>query len=278
MNIEEDVTCMHCNGIYKDPVYLNCCENVICKVHIDAALTSVKQTSEKAGCPLCNSEIRNQKFQIIKPLKKLIEKRELHKLKILEDPKFEDTLQSLKDKIKCMKMVENDPDAIIRENISEIKRQVYLDRGKLKKKIDELSEIIKKLDSFEIEFKEDSKTKVKEIFNKNFKKSLNDQLEEYEKTLNSLAKTNEEREKNRLLIEDVLKILELKMKKLKNQLFSNKTIEYASIPKNIEHFLFGKSLVVNENLKNKEYDEELIKLSNKNLVSNTVSISILIVT
>jgi WD40 repeat protein len=253
MNIEEDITCSCCHAIYKDPVILNCCGNVICKEHIDAVLASLKQTSEKAVCPLCDSEVPSQTFQIIKPLKILIEKRELHKLKI--DPKFETTLKNLKDKIKLMEKFENDPDNVIYESISELKRQVDLDREQLKEEIDkQANEIIKKLESLEIEFKRESKTKVnlKEVFDDDFKKSLNNQLREYEKTLNSIAKTNEERENKRLEIEESLEILESKLNEFEKRLFSNKTIKYEPFTKNIDD-MFGKLVVNDVNSEKKEY-------------------------
>ena len=159
MNVEEDVTCTYCKNIYNDPVFLNCCGNNICKQHIDSILAK-KETIEEPACPLCNTEIQNQTFHINRPLKNLIEKRELHNLKL--DPKFENTLINFKDKIENMEKLEKDPDSIIYESISELKRQVDLDREQLKEKIDQQAdEIIKTLESLEIEFKQESKAKVK---------------------------------------------------------------------------------------------------------------------
>jgi hypothetical protein len=236
MNIEEDITCSWCKSIFNDPVFLSCCGSNICKQHIDLILAK-KETIEEPACPLCNMEIQNQTFQINRALKSLIEKRELHNLKL--DPQFENTLKSLKDKIKIMEKVENDPDNVIYESISELKRQVDVDREELKEKIDKHSdEIIKKLESLEIEFKIDSKTKVKEVFDDDFKKRLNSQLLEYEKALNSLAKTKEQREKQRLEVEETLKILQLKLYQLESGLFSNKIINYQPLSKSIED-LFG---------------------------------------
>ena len=237
MNIEEDITCSWCKSIFNDPVFLSCCGSNICKQHIDSILAN-KETIEEPACPICNTEIQNQTFQINRPLRNLIEKRELHNLKL--DPKFEKTLKSLNDKIENMKRVEIDSDSIIYESISELKRQVDLEREQLKEKIDkQADEIIIKLESLEIEFKIDSKTKVKEVFDDDFKKRLNSQLLGYENTLNSLAKSNEEREKKRLEVEKTLKILQLKLFQLESELFSNKIINYEPFAKNSED-LFGK--------------------------------------
>ena len=139
--------------------------------------------------------------------------------------------------------VENDPNSIIYESISELKRQVDLDREQLKQNIDkQADEIIKKLESFEIEFKRESKTRVKEVFDDDFKKSLSNQLLEYEKSLISIAKTNRERESKRLEIEETLKILQSKLNQLGTALFSNKIIKYESFTKNIDN-VFGKLAV-----------------------------------
>ena len=237
MNIKEDITCSCCKRIFNDPVFLSCCGSNICQQHIDSIFAN-KETIEEPVCPLCNTEIQNQTFQINRALKCLIEKRELHHLKL--NPKFETTLTILKEKIKSMEQVENDPHNLIYESISELKRQVDLDREELKEKIDkQAAEIIQTLESFEIEFKNNTKTKVKEVFDDDFKRSLNNQLQEYEKTLNSIAKTREEREIKRLEVEETLKCLQLKLYQLESGLFSNKIINYQPFSKNADD-VFGK--------------------------------------
>ena len=134
-----------CSSLTGDPVFFNCCASTIYKDHIDSILSSI-DTSEKAICPFCNAEIQSQTFQKIKSLKSPNEKLE---------PKFEITLNNFKDKINYMEKIRNDPDIIIYEKISEFKRQVDLDKEKLKEKIDELSgEIIQKQESLEIRCKQ----------------------------------------------------------------------------------------------------------------------------
>ena len=85
MNIKEDISCKFCKEIYTDPTILLCCFENICKEHIDDILTKQSRANIFA-CPLCNTETQDQNFPINKPLKNLIEKREIHKLKI--DPKY----------------------------------------------------------------------------------------------------------------------------------------------------------------------------------------------
>ena len=141
----------------------------------------------------------------------------------------------------------------------------------MKQKIDKLAdEIIKKLESLEIEFIRESKTRVKEVFDDNFKKSLNNQFEEYEKTLNSIAKTNEEREKKRLDIEETLKILELKQTQFKTKLFSNKSIKYEPFSKNKED-IFGKLDVSDANWQAIECEVLIATINKRNSKINTVS-------
>ena len=142
-----------------------------------------------------------------------------------------------------MNKVENDPDSIIYESISKLKRQVDIDREELKEKIDKMAdEIIQTLESLEIEFKQESKTRVKGIFDDDFKTNLNNQLIEYEKNLNSIAKTNEEREKKRLEVEETLKSLQFKLCQLETALFSDKIINYDPFSKD-SNGVFGELIV-----------------------------------
>ena len=268
MNIEQDMTCNFCNKIYNEPVFLHCCGNNLCQKDINTIITSI-DTSKKAACPFCNTEFENKTFIINRLLKSQIDKRELHNLKL--DPQFENTLNNLKDKMNYLEKAEKDPDSIICESISELKRQVDLDREQLKEKIDkQANEIIKKLESFEIEFKIESKTRVKSVFDDDFKKSLSNQLQEYEKTLNSIAKTNEERENKRLDIEETLKILELKQTQFKTKLFSNKSIKYEPFSKNTGD-LFGILDVSDANWQAIECDVMIATINKRNSKINTVS-------
>jgi hypothetical protein len=100
---------------------------------------------------------------------------------------------------------------------------------------------------------------------------LNNQLQEYEKTLNSIAKTNEERENKRLDIEETLKILELKQTQFKTKLFSNKSIKYEPFSKNTGD-LFGKLDVSDANLQAIEYEILIATINKRNSKINTVSI------
>jgi len=232
MNIKEDFTCKHCNETFVDPVFLNCCGENICKKHIDE--------SSAFECPLCQSNIQNQKIQINKVLKNLME-REILNLKI--DPKYETIIKTLNDKIKQIEILHNDPENFIYNKFNELKRLVDLDRENAKVEIDkEADEIIQKLDSYEKEFKRECKSVVNleyyGILIYNMRVDLND----YEKFFKSLKSTDDERENKSEEIEEMIIVLESEIKEFENKLMKNKTIEYDPMQTKISD-IFGKLTV-----------------------------------
>jgi hypothetical protein len=88
--------------------------------------------------------------------------------------------------------------------------------------------------------------------------------------LNSIAKTNEERENKRLDIEETLKILELKQTQFKTKLFSNKSIKYEPFSKNTGD-LFGILDVSDANWQAIECDVMIATINKRNSKINTVS-------
>jgi hypothetical protein len=109
-------------------------------------------------CPLCNKENINQLFHISNLIQSLLEI-EFHKFKI--NPIYETVLNNLKKEIGNLVSILKDPENYIYEEISELKRQVDLDRENLKSEIDELAnDLIKQLESYERKFKSEYKAKV----------------------------------------------------------------------------------------------------------------------
>ena len=238
MNIKEELTCKYCHEIYKNPIILNCCGENICRQHIDE-LISVS-LSNKLTCPICNAEISNQTFCVNKLIERLLEK-ELHKLKI--DTKYKDTLESFKIEVGRFESVLKEPENFIHEEISELKRQVDLDREKLKSKIDDLADnLIKQLDSYEKKFKAEYKTNVDLVYFNELVESSKKQLEEYEKFLGLFSVSNEEREKQSKESENLIETLQQNLKELKEKLFLNKTIKYKQTRNNLEN-LFGMLII-----------------------------------
>jgi hypothetical protein len=236
MNIKDDFTCKHCKETFNDPVSLICCGENVCKKHIDDLLL---QTTNVL-CMFCDKPLPKQEFHINKVLKNLID-RELHNLTI--DRKYQDVLEQLKKKINQMENMHVDPKNAIYTKISELKRQVDLDRETAKLKIDQAAiEIINKLDSYEAELKADCHSINESEYNADLVAKMKIKLAEYESILRSLSKTNQDRENKSKEINHSIFILETEIQEYESKLFKNKTLEYQPM-KNIIGPAFGKLIV-----------------------------------
>ena len=236
MNIKDDFKCKHCNETFKDPVSLNCCGENICKKHIDDLLL---QTTN-ASCMFCDKPLPRQEFHINKVLKNLID-RELHNLTI--DQKYEDVLGQLKMKISQIENMHDDPENVIYAKISELKRQVDLDRENAKVKIDQAADaIINKLDTYQTELKAGCYSISDSQYNANLVANMKIKLIEYESILKSLNKTNHERDNKSKEIQRANFILETEIQEYESKLFKNKTLEYEPMKKIISS-IFGKLIV-----------------------------------
>jgi WD40 repeat protein len=236
MNIKENLTCKTCNKIYTDPVSLNCCGRYLCKKHIDETLNN--QSINAQVCPFCDSEIQNQKCVVSQVLKNLIDESELHKFEI--SPEYVHILNDFKEKLNSIEHIYNNPESFIYHDISELKRQVDLDREYAKSEIDTLAEeILSKLNSFHDEFKNEC-SKESSYFG-DLIKEMKNEMDEYEKVLKSFKFNDEDRLLKSLKIQKDATKLDFETKSYKNKLFKNKIIKYE--PKN--NGVFGK-LVVTE--------------------------------
>lgn len=235
MNIKEDFTCKLCKEIYKDPVFLNCCGENVCKMHIDE-LFEAQQTN--VSCALCSKDLPSQKFHINKVMKNLID-RDVCKLDI--DRKYEDVLEQLKMKIDQIENMHKEPENVIFNKIRELKRQVDLDKEEAKLKIDEsAAEIIKKLDSYETEFKAGCQSISDSEYNGNLVANMKIKLAEYESVLRSLCSNNQERDKKSKETKHAIFILETEIQEYESKLFKNKTLDYEPM---INKAYFGKLIV-----------------------------------
>ena len=206
MNIEKDISCKSCNQTYRDPIYLYCCGENICKTHIDELAST-----NLIVCPLCNSEVQKQCLNINKFLKNLIEKREIHKLKI--DPKYAILIDNLKEKIKHFERIQADPDNLIYEKIHELKARVDLDRERLINEIDVLAnEIIDKLEAFETELKTESKSLANSEYYYDLIRNTKIQHADYENYFSSFANKPEELEQKSLEINAAIKRMKFEIK------------------------------------------------------------------
>jgi chromosome segregation ATPase len=238
MNINEQLTCKHCKEIFNEPVTLNCCGINICKRHIDELLSI--DESNTFLCPFCDTESANQHFCINGLIQTLVQNK-LHKLEMNSDHKV--TFNSLKAEIEKLEAILKDPENIIYEEISELKRLVDLDRERTKRKIDELANnLIQKLEAYEARFKAENVLNLDlEDYNALLESSRK-QMAEYEKFLNLFATKKEERKEMSKQTEKAICLLQNKTNELKSKLFSNLSLTYKSAEHDIEEF-FGELLV-----------------------------------
>jgi hypothetical protein len=213
---------------------LMCCGECICKHHIDELISS--SSSNKFACPLCNEENPNQNFKIIKLLQDLIDN-DLQNFEV--DSKFKIIFNDLKMEIQKIEIILKDPELIIFEEINDLKRQVDLEREKLKSEIDELAnDLIQQLESYEAKFKTEYKTNVNLKHYNSLVESSKKQLEVYEKCLNLFSTKHQERKEKSMQSEKMIKNLQLEIAELRNKLFSNSSISYKPFKGNMDD-LYG---------------------------------------
>ena len=254
MNLEEDIKCAICKEILLDPVSLNCCGENVCKKHIDEILS--KQAKNEIACPLCKSDIQNQKFHINKAMKSLIE-RELHKIKI--NPEHENLLKSFKEKIKMFEAMQSDPETFIFEESAELRRLVDLDRENAIKEINELADdLINKLKSYENQLKENTKSDSNLVDSKSTLEKMKKELDEYEKCLKSVFNTENDRKIKSEEVQKAIQLLNREIENYKYKLFENKSYVYEPMTDEFKKY-FGKLTI-----KNKEVDNESIQLLAEN--------------
>ena len=233
MNIKEELTCKHCNEIYRNPIILNCCGKSICKHHVDELIAN--KTSNTFSCSLCNQENSNENFIIHELMVKLI-KRELHEFKL--DSKCEIIFKKLKLEIQNLDAILKDPENLIYEEISELKRQVDFDREKLKLHIDKLSDdIIQQLETYEQMFKSEYKSNIDLKHYNELVESSKEQLRQYEEFLNSFSSTKEQQDEKNNQNEMLTAKLRFKIKEATNKLFSCVSIKYKSTEFKLKEYI-----------------------------------------
>jgi chromosome segregation ATPase len=238
LNIKKKLECKYCNEIYKQPITLVCCGNVICKQHVQELLS--KSSSNKFTCPLCYQENTNQNFNVNTLLQELLEI-ELHEFKL--NPKYVKTLNNLEVDIKNLESILKEPQSYIYEEINELKRKVDLNREELKSQIDKLADgFIEQLKSYETRFKSEYESNVDFDYYNNLVESSKKQLAEYEKCLNLFSVEIEKRDEKYQESEALIGTIQPKIKELKEQLFSNVSIKYQHTEVNIEN-VFGKLII-----------------------------------
>jgi hypothetical protein len=227
----KEFTCQICHQIYSNPITLNCCGENVCKKHVEKIISSNQFT-----CLLCHEENYNQNLKVNKFIEKLIAK-DLHKYEI--DLKYQEKLINLENETLKIVAILNNHDKVIHEEISELKRQVDLEREILKSQIDERADdLIQQLESYEAKFKTEYKTIVDFEHYISLVESSRKKLEEYESCLNLFSAKHQEREEKYIENENMIKNLQAEIVELNNRLVSNLSITYKPFKGNMKD-LYG---------------------------------------
>ena len=238
MNIKENLTCRYCADIFYHPITLICCGENICKHHIDELMR--ESSSNKFNCPFCSQENANQNFHCVKLIQNLIDM-ELHKFKL--DPKYKTALHNLNKEIERLEVILKDPEMIIFEEISELKRQVDLDRESIKMEIDtQADELIQQLESYEKMFIAKYPDIVDFVKLNDLVESSRKKLTDFDNCLNLFSVENNERFEKTGVIEKTINILQTEFEHIKYELMSNLIINYLPVDKDWDRLL-GKLIV-----------------------------------
>jgi hypothetical protein len=163
---------------------------------------------------------------------------ELHKFHIDSDSNF--LLNNFRKEIANLEKIVQDPDNLIYEEMSELKRQVDLDREKGKAELDELADdLIQQLESYESKFKSEYRANVDFKYYKALIESSRQQSTQYEEFLNLFSTSKEERDEKSKEQERLMNLLQSKVKQVRNELFLNSCLSYKPMGDSI-NYSFGK--------------------------------------
>jgi hypothetical protein len=148
-------------------------------------------------------------------------------------------LNNLNFEINSLQAILKDPENLIYQEIHEIKRQVNLDREKLKSQIDDLAdELIQKLEFYELKLKTEIKCNINMNDYKDLVRASKRQLNEYEDCLKKFSAQNEERDVKRKRCEKITKILQDSIKEVNEKIFST-SLSYKPMEVGVNE-VFGK--------------------------------------
>jgi WD40 repeat protein len=223
----------NCNKYFKDPVMLSCGKSV-CKIHIEDLLRNDNIEKKTFKCKMCKGQhlVEEEAFILNNDLKDFLEEgdhlpEKQKNIKELYD-EFEETLNKLQKILK-------DPANYLHEYISDIKREVDLQREVLKSKIDEIAlDIISKID----ELNEESKVDIKEIENIDLSK-FNTGLVEFKDYSRMLYIEENRLEKNCKELSDLSKESKKILDDLEKKLLKGKTCKFERNGKKIFNSDFG---------------------------------------
>ena len=111
---------------------------------------------------------------------------------------------------------------------------------KLKMEIGKLEAVLKEFGTYEKKFKSEYKSNIDLKHYNDLVESSRKQLAEYQKCLSLISTDREERDKATNQSEQVIDMLQSKIKKAKNNIFSNLSIRYESYDFNLDYYIYIK--------------------------------------
>ena len=133
----------------------------MCKTHLNELVTNGDTSTLK--CPFCQEESKGQNYQVSKVIEYLLL---IRADKFSIDSKYEKVHKEFKTELSNIETIIRKPENFISDEIHQFKEQVNLDRDKAKTcalaEIDKLADdLIRKLETFEVDAKKECKSGVK---------------------------------------------------------------------------------------------------------------------
>ena len=177
---KSSLTCSYCSKIFKDPIELPC-EDFICQEHLTDRIVKKQNKIVCVNCKNC-FEVKDNDFNTSHLLSKLLdEKVYLNDEEIVLKQKIENSIKVFFQIYEEFVLNKNKLDLASHEHFSEIRRQIDIQREKLKDKIDEIAlEMIDQTKKFETSYMKILNEKLETSLNSIDTKTLDEQLKEME--------------------------------------------------------------------------------------------------
>ena len=136
--LKSSLTCSNCSKIFKDPVELPC-DDYICREHLKEK-DVIKQN--KIKCSKCKQEfgVKDTDFKSVKAYNKLLlDQVHLSQIEINLRLKIEESIKIFYERYEELTQSKNLLDLDCHNHFQEVRRQIDLQREKLKKKIDKIA-------------------------------------------------------------------------------------------------------------------------------------------
>jgi hypothetical protein len=225
--IRNAVKCFHCNNVLESPVLLPCGQS-ICKFHVDIHQTAF-------FCLRCdmNHEIPYGGFFPNNSLESIL-KTKIDKCDLcLEYNQALKSCHKLNQMLDDIDVFKNDPNFYLNELIVGLKKEVEVKRKNLKLKIDrEADGIIGELDKYEKDCRHVLKQKEFSLKQQDLYKSVDKIQHDLDKWLNELKTLEKDEVKWKTIKENterIIKDLEFKSNKLKNELLLQRKIQLRTV-------------------------------------------------